>query len=120
MAYEYCTSGAAIIMAGANANSTIIANGSALLDIYNNAHSTINSAIRKDYTTLYSTLSSNVKNILTETASKLMATDIINYDMSGYTSRAEAQTMLDVLRDAILRNIAFLRDKKTQTFINDA
>ena len=118
MAYEYCTSGAAIIMAGANANSTITTSGAALLGMYNNAHSTINTAIRKDYTSI--TLSSNVKNILTETASKLMATDIINYDMSGYTSRAEAQTMLDVLRDAILRNIAFLRDKKTQTFINDA
>ena len=26
---------------------------------------------------------------------------IINYDMSGYTSRVEAQTMLDVLKDNI-------------------
>jgi hypothetical protein len=40
--------------------------------------------------------------------------------MSGFTSRAEAQTMLDVLRDGALRGIILLRDKKVEDFLREA
>ena len=35
---------------------------------------------------------------------------IINYDMSGYTSRQEASQMLNVLHDNFSRNLAMLKD----------
>ena len=41
----------------------------------------------------------------------------ISWDMSGFTSRIEAEDMINILRDIALRNISILRDKKTQDFI---
>jgi hypothetical protein len=38
--------------------------------------------------------------------------------MSGYTSRVEAEDMINVLRDASLRGLSILKDKKSQDFIN--
>ena len=63
---------------------------------------------------------SAVSGILTETGAALYAIKVIQYDMSGFTSRYEAETMLDVLRDTALTNMAILRNKNTETFINGA
>ena len=65
-------------------------------------------------------LNADVKGILTETGAAWCAMIVIQSDMGGFTSRAEAQTMLDVLRDLVTTNISILRDIKTQTFINNA
>ena len=46
--------------------------------------------------------------------------DAINYDMGNYNSRAEAETMLDVLDNNIQRGLSLLRDQKRKTFINGA
>ena len=59
----------------------------------------------------------DVKALLSDIVSSFVAMQGISYDMSGFTSRFEAETMLDVLRDGMLRNISILRDKKTQDFI---
>ena len=70
--------------------------------------------------TLYASLNVDVKGILKETASNLAAIYVITYDMGGYTSRVEAEDMINVLRDAALRNLALLRDKKTKDFMSGA
>jgi len=46
----------------------------------------------------------------------LAAIDVINYDMSGYTSRTEAQTMVDILNDKANTTIKDLREKGLQGF----
>ena len=40
--------------------------------------------------------------------------------MSGYTSRTEAEDMINVLRDAALRGMSLLRDKKTKEILDKA
>jgi hypothetical protein len=62
-------------------------------------------------------LNADVKGLLKEAASDLAAIYVIQFDMSGYTSRTEAEDMINVLRDAALRALSLLRDKKVQDFM---
>jgi hypothetical protein len=105
--------------AGANASTT--SNVEAYInDFMTQAESYINSFCRYNFSDNYSSLNADVKGILKEVASNIAATYVIMYDMSGFSSRAEAETMLDVLRDGITRGLSVLKDKKTQDFINGA
>ena len=65
-------------------------------------------------------LNADVKGILSDVASSFVAIEGICYDMSGYTSRIEAEDMINVLRDSMLRGLSILRDKEVQRFINGA
>lgn len=114
MTWTLCTSGAAVIKAGANANSNAIISGSLLTSWCDQAESQIDALTRKDWVTNYSSEKTNFKNVLGDLCSDIIAMKIINYDMSGYTSRAEAQTMLDVIRDNIIRNFDVLKDEKNK------
>lgn len=104
-------------LAGVNANTT--SKATAATDIYVlTVECKINSATRYNWSDAFTTgLNVDVGGILTETGAALCAIKVINSDMSGFTSRTEAQTMLDVLRDIAFTNISILRDIKTQTFI---
>lgn len=85
----------------------------------------INTFCRYNFSDAYSGLNADVKGILSEVESNLVAIYIITYNMrgegnSGYGSRIEAEDMINVLRDAALRGLSVLRDKKAQDFINNA
>lgn len=84
------------------------------------AESIINCMTRYNWSDAYSGLNVDVKGVLKAAASDLAAIYVILYDMGGYTSRREAESMINVLRDDFQRNISILRDIKTQTFINGA
>ncbi len=84
------------------------------------ATAVINNMVRNNWNNDFAGLSDDVKHILTETGGRMVANDAIKHQMGGYTSRFEAETMLDVNRDGITRNISVLRDKKTETFIKKA
>ena len=124
MPFTFCTSGAAVRKAGANVNSDIATSGAALVEWSNNAESFINAATNTDWlsgaNSSYDNLSSTKKRILDDTCSSLMAIDLINFDMSGYTSRLESGTMLDVLNDRVKSNIRILKDNPTKTFVERA
>jgi len=113
MSWTLTTSGAAIIKAGANANSTIIASGAALEKWSDQAEGRIVTESRRDWVDSYSSVDSGVKEILSDVCSSLIAKQIISYDMSGFTSMREAETMLDVNDDVILRCMATLKDFKS-------
>lgn len=105
--------------AGANASST--SNVEAYInDFMTQAESTINSFCRYNFSDDYAGLNADVKGILKEVASNLAAIYVIQFDMSGFTSRNEAESMINVLRDGALRGMSILRDKKNQDFINAA
>lgn len=87
-------------------------------DFIAQAENTINVATRFNWSDAFSTLNIDVKSILTEVASNLAAIYAISFDMSGYTTRAEAETMLDVLRDGALRGISILKVILAQDFVN--
>ncbi len=112
------TSTAILNRAGLNVSPAV--SGAMLNEITSGAIATINNITRINYSNTYTTLNNDVKTILNEVASKLGAIDCITYDMSGYTSRIEAEDMINVLRDGVLRGLSLLRDKKTTDFIDGA
>ncbi len=115
MAFTFTTSEDILIKAGAN-NS--VASSSISRDIIllasNQAEAQINTETRHDWINDYGNVEANFKGILGGVASSLAGNILISYDMSGYTSRNEAQTMLDVNRDIARIGIAVLKDSKTK------
>ena len=105
--------------AGANASATSVAEAY-VNDYMTQAESFINVMCRYNFSDAYAGLNADVKGLLKEAASNLAAIYVIQYDMSGFTSRIEAEDMINVLRDAFLRAISLLRDKKAQEFMRNA
>jgi len=105
--------------AGANANAT--AKAVAATDVYVlEVESFVNCATRYNWSDAYAGLNADVKDILKETTSALCAIYVIQWDMSGFMTRTEAENMVNILRDVALRNLSILRDVKTQTFMQGA
>ena len=115
----FCTTEEVVWKAGLGAN-TAVATAAPINNFVTQAESTINALIRYNFSDAYATLNADVRGILKEVASNLAAIYVIQYDLSGYTSRIEAEDMINVLRDAALRGLSLLRDKKTQDFITGA
>ena len=113
MSWTLTTSGLAISKAGAYANSAIIVSGQTLEAWSNIAEGRIEAETRRTWVDNYAGLSTGVKGILSDVASSLVAIQIINYDMSGFTSRAEAQTMLDVNDNIVIGGLTILKDFKS-------
>jgi len=84
------------------------------------AESTVNVATRFNWSDSFGTDNVDVRSIITSATASLVAIEAISYDMSGYTSRSEAESMLNVLRDAALRAISILKDIKAQQFLQAA
>ena len=102
--------------AGANASAT--SNSEAYInDFMTQVESQINVMTRYNWSDNYAALNVDVKGILKEVASCLAAIYVIQFDMSGFTSRTEAEDMINILRDAALRGLSILRDSKQQTFM---
>ena len=107
-----------LLRVGTKASATVKAAGwfdSIILDV----EAQINCMARFDFSTADSTttLNTTVRGILIDTGACLAAIEGIIWDMSGYTSRVEAEDMINVLRDIALRNMSILRDKKVQSFM---
>ena len=108
-----------VAKAGDGANATAV--GVAATDVYVlEIEALINCMTRFNWSDVYATLNADVKHILKSVGSDLAAIYVIQWDMSGYTSRTEAENMVNILRDSALRGLSILRDKKTQDFINGA
>jgi len=114
MSWTLTTSGAAISKAGYGANSTIVASTATLAKWSDQAEGALITNTRYDWVTNIGSVGTYFKPILDDTISDMVAMKIINYDMGGYTSRSEAQTMLDVLNDNKNKNIAVLKEEKSK------
>lgn len=117
MTWTFCTSGAAINKAGANANSTIVASGAALTNWCDEAEAFICSEARVDLVTDYSNLTANGKHILQQLCSDIIGQQIVGYDMGGYVDRREAETILDILENRIRRNISLITNDNIKTYL---
>lgn len=105
--------------AGVNANAT--AKLTAATDVYVlQVEAAVNLLTRFNWSDAYAGLNDDVKQILLEITSNLCAIYVIQQDFSGFTSRIEAEDMINVLRDAALRNLSIIRDKKGQRFMRNA
>lgn len=112
---NYATSGAAFVKAGLNASTVIPESG--WVAWASGATGFINVSTRFNWNDNFTTLDDDTKHILDDTASSLVAIQAISYDMSGYTTRGEAESMINIQRDNALRGISVLRDIKSQTFM---
>jgi len=84
------------------------------------AENTVNCICRYNFSDDWAALNVDVKHLISDIVSSLVAIQAICYDMSGYTSRTEAEDMINVLRDGALRRLSIIRDKKVQDFMSGA
>lgn len=84
------------------------------------AENQVNVMARYNFSDNYATLNVDVKHLLSDIVSSMVAIYGITYNMAGYTTRIEAEDMVNILRDSMLRGLSILRDKKAQDFINGA
>lgn len=109
MVVTLCTEDDVKDKAGANVSSAFVtANYTRAI---NRAEAKLSAVTRKDWVTLHATLAANIKQFLADYVSSKAAKEAINYDMSGYTSRIEAQTMLDVNDDIANEALKELNNK---------
>jgi len=106
------------LKAGKNVSASVTSSN--YTELISQAESYLNTLMRINYTDTFASLNADVKDILEDACSSHAAMAAINYDMSTYTSRAEAQTMLDVNYTRLQDAIKLLKDKKFTDFINDA
>ena len=105
----------------AGANASAASKAEAYVNSYmTQVESFINATTRYNWSDNYATLNVDVKGLLKECASDLAAMYVIQFDMSGFTSRAEAETMLDVLRDRAMKCLDLLKAKATEDYVTGA
>jgi len=81
----------------------------------------INCMTKHNYSDDYAAgMNVDVSGILRMICSDYIAIQGISYDMSGYTSRVEAEDIINILRDSMLRGLGILRVQATQDFIDGA
>lgn len=84
------------------------------------AESYINAECRFNFSDRYASLNVDTKGILSDIASNLAAIYVVMYDMSGYATRTDAEDIINICRDAALRGLNLLKDKKAVDFIDGA
>jgi hypothetical protein len=84
------------------------------------AESYINARTLYNWSDVYATLNADVKGILKEAGSSLAAIYVINYDMSGFTSRQEALIMINILWARVDECCRILEKEANRTFVQEA
>lgn len=124
MAITLTTTNACLFKAGKNVSPDMVSSAlifgsdtdTVINEWINQAEGEINMTTTHDWVTEYSSLGDIDKKMLDEIASSLVAINIIAYDMSGYTTRVEAESMISVHRDIALRGMKELKDKNTAEY----
>ena len=101
----------------AGTNATLLTSAQ-YTSLINQAEAFICVAARTDYVTSFDSLSAGKKELLTDAASSHAAISVINNDMSGFTSREEAQVMIDVNWAKVVECINLLRDETFRSFLD--
>jgi len=105
-----CASQAVLDRIGPYANSTFLAS-QALVDRYiENAEQLIVGKTKRDWVDSYANVLTSTKAILESCCAAKAARDIINFDMSGFATRAEAITMINVNESEYQSNLKDLKD----------
>ena len=112
-------SGAIVFKAGANV-STSIPEGLGWVTWISEAQAFINSKTRFNWVDDFDSLNDDVKHILSDTAAAKVAVQAIAYDMSGYTSRGEAESMINVQKEVEKEGLRALEDEKNKDFVQGA
>ena len=111
MTWTLCTSSAIKRKAGAKA----FISDALIADAQDEAEGEIVLQTRRDWVTDYDNVDAKIKPALASACSALAAMKVIEYDMSGFTSRLETQTMLDLLFDNYNKNLAAVKEADGNT-----
>lgn len=85
------------------------------------AESKVNVIMRINFSDLVTGgLNADVKGILSDIVSSMVAINGIMYDMGGYTKLSEAEDMVSILRDNVQSGWSLIRDKNATQFLQDA
>ena len=112
MTIAMCTSGSVYVKCGAKLSSGMFTSGVAIQRAIEHGQSYVNAATMINFNTQYATLDGDKKAILEDAVSSHAAGELINYDMSNFTSRQEAVQMINfnwATRDAA---IGLLKNKE--------
>ena len=109
------------ILARCGANCSATAKATAATDVYVlDVEAYINAITRYNWSDAFAGLNAAVAGILTEAGACLCGIYVIQWDMSGFTTTAEAENMINILRERSRIAIEALRDLKIQDFITGA
>lgn len=114
MVETLCTSGAVKLKAGANAPTLTAADYTQAI---NQAEAFISANSKYDWVANYASVPANSKPFLEDATSSKAAIIVINNNMAGFTSRTEAQVMLNVNNSILVDEINLIRDDKFRTFL---
>ena len=112
MSFTLTGSGTVIAKAGANANSTITASGTFIQKVTDQAEGWVCAETRRQWVDNYSSLSTQIKDVLDDVVSSKAAMQLVMYDTSGYLAR-EADVILNVQDEVVRQGIKFLKDFKS-------
>jgi len=89
-------------------------------DLCAQAESFINVLCRYNFSDNYAGLNADVKRILSEAASNLVAIYGAQYDASGYGSQREQENIININWARFIQCIALLKDQKAVTYMAGA
>lgn len=113
-----CQSGAVVWKCGANVSPYFQTISGANIDNFiPQAECFVNAATRKDWSGAWANLTGDVRSIVTGVVSDLAAIYCINFDMSGFTTIGEAESMITTLDRRVSHGISILREFLTQEFM---
>lgn len=105
----------------AGANASTVSKAEAYTNSYiAQAESWINARTLYNWSDAYAGLNADVKGILKDAGSSLAAIYVINYDMSGFTSRQEALIMINILWARVEECCKLLEKEANRTFTQEA
>jgi hypothetical protein len=82
------------------------------------AEAYLSALVKYDIKTNWASLSSVYKNLFTEWAARFSAMSLIAYNMAGYTSRIEAEDMVNIHWARCQKIEELLKDKSVEDFIS--
>lgn len=115
----FATSDEIMVKAGENVDATG-ATESRINALCKQAESYINCVSRYNWSDNYAGLNADVKGILSDAESCLVAIYLIQFNMAGYTSRVEAEDMLNINKVRFNECMELLQDQKVVKFIEEA
>ena len=86
-------------------------------DLAKHSESEINIALRRNWSDDYADANEDVKRALSSLSAAWCAPHLVAHQMAGYTTRVEAEDIVNIQRDAYLRLLNIMIDQKAEDFM---
>src|SRR3989338_9443161 len=117
MSFKLASSGSIVRKAGKNVSSISSTSGTILADLSNEVEHFVNTFCRYNFSGNASTINVNTSAALELAVSNLAAVGLIRYDMSGYTTRGEAEDMIQHLEFEANKVLTLIKEDTFRKFV---